>query len=108
MHALEAMSHCSTVQVRGQSLYPLSIFFPIHPPTVKEYTVNRAGGGEEEGERRGEEGIEEVESGGGEGCMRKKSMDEEQKKKRIAGWKINLDQKHCLPFPPPMHLIVNK
>lgn len=44
---------------------------------------------------------------GEEGCIRKNSMDEE-RKKRIEGWKINLYQKHCLPSPQPMHLIVNK
>lgn len=44
---------------------------------------------------------------GEEGCIREKGMDVEQKK-RIEGWKINLFQKHCLPFPPPMHLIVSE
>lgn len=43
-----------------------------------------------------------------EGCTGEKSKDREQKKRRMGGWKINLSQKHCLPIPPPMHLIVNK
>lgn len=43
-----------------------------------------------------------------EGNIRERSMEGEQKKKRMEGWKINLYQKHSLPFPPPMHLIVNK
>lgn len=37
-------------------------------------------------------------------------MDEDQEKKRMKGWKINLYplKKTPLPFPPSMHLIVNK
>lgn len=61
-------------------------------------------GGEREGERKGREVLKM----GEEGRIREKSMNEEQKNKRIEGWKINLYQKHCLPLPPPMHLIVNK
>lgn len=52
------------------------------------------------GERKGS--IEKVEWGGWvhkEAWMKSKIRD---------GWKINLYQRHCLPFPPPMHLIVNK
>jgi len=44
---------------------------------------------------------------GEKGHIRKKSMDERQKKKTKEGRKINLYQKHCLPFPPSMHLIVD-
>lgn len=64
-------------------------------------------GGEKEGERKGREVLRRWKMGE-EGRIREKSMNEEQKKKRTDGWKINLSQKHCLPFPPPMHLIVNK
>lgn len=62
-------------------------------------------GDEKEGERKGRERRWKM---GEEGHIRKKGMDEEQKEKIIEGWKINLYQKHRVPFPPPMHSIVNK
>lgn len=59
-------------------------------------------------QRGGGEKVENVAREGRDGCIRKKSMDKEQKEKTIEGWKINLYQKHRIPFPPPTHTIVNK